>query len=153
MSTTYNTLIMGASYGSLLAIKLLLAGHSVKLVCLPDEAALINRAGQKVRLPAKDRDGLVEIDSTQLPGALSAAAPASALGLAKCHSQIAAVHVHEENVSVESPRSRQVFVGQPSRCCRLRQDLDRFPSALRGPEHRDVQRIPVDAWTRLDRLQ
>ena len=75
MSTTYNTLIMGASYGSLLAIKLLLAGHTVKLVCLPDEAALINKEGQKVRMPTREREGLVEIDSRQLPGTLSAATP------------------------------------------------------------------------------
>ena len=75
MPTKYNTLILGASYGSLLAIKLLLAGHSVKLVCLPDEAALINAEGQKVRMPAKGRDGLVEIDSRQLSGSLSAATP------------------------------------------------------------------------------
>ncbi len=47
MATTYNTLILGASYGSLLAIKLLLAGHSTKLVCLPDEADLINKEGQQ----------------------------------------------------------------------------------------------------------
>ena len=32
---TYKILIMGASYGSLLASKLLFGGHSVKLVCLP----------------------------------------------------------------------------------------------------------------------
>ena len=35
---TYNILIMGASYGSLLASKLLFGGHTVKLVCLPAEA-------------------------------------------------------------------------------------------------------------------
>ncbi len=75
MATTYNTLILGASYGSLLAIKLLLAGHSTKLVCLPDEAELINTEGQRVRMPAKERDGLVEIDSRTLPGTLSAATP------------------------------------------------------------------------------
>ncbi len=75
METTYNTLILGASYGSLLAIKLLLAGHSTRLVCLPDEADLINAEGQRVRMPAKQRDGLVEIDSRTLPGALSAATP------------------------------------------------------------------------------
>jgi hypothetical protein len=74
MSTT-NTLIMGASYGSLLAIKMLLAGHDVKLVCLPDEAALINDEGQKVRMTAKERESLVEIDSRKLPGKLSAATP------------------------------------------------------------------------------
>ena len=36
----YNILIMGASYGSLLASKILFGGHSVKLVCLPAEAAI-----------------------------------------------------------------------------------------------------------------
>ncbi len=71
----YNTLIMGASYGSLLAIKLLLAGHSTKLICLPDEADLINKEGQLVRMPVRGRDGLIEIHSRDLPGTLSAAGP------------------------------------------------------------------------------
>ncbi len=75
MSNTYKTLILGASYGSLLGIKLLLAGHSVKLVCLPDEAALFNKDGARVRMPARERDGLVEIDSRELSGDLSAAGP------------------------------------------------------------------------------
>jgi hypothetical protein len=75
MSRKYNTLIMGASYGSLLAIKLLLAGHSAKMVCLPAEADLINKDGQRVRIPIRGRDGLVEIDSRTLPGKLSAATP------------------------------------------------------------------------------
>ena len=74
MAQKYNTMIMGASYGSLLAIKLLLAGHNVKLICLPDEADLINREGQLVRMPVRGRDGLVEIHSRDLPGDLSAAA-------------------------------------------------------------------------------
>jgi hypothetical protein len=72
---TYDTLIMGASYGSLLAIKLLLAGHNVKLVCLPDEAALFNKEGARVRMPIKGRDGLVEIDSRKLPGKMAAGGP------------------------------------------------------------------------------
>ena len=71
-----DTMIMGASYGSLLAIKLLLAGHDAKLVCLPDEAALINDEGQLVRMPARGRDGPVEVHSSRLPGNLSAATPA-----------------------------------------------------------------------------
>ncbi len=77
MDIRYNTLIMGASYGSLLAIKLLLAGHRVKLACLPAEAELINSEGIRVRLPVRGRDGLVEIDSRSLPGELSADAPAA----------------------------------------------------------------------------
>ena len=57
MPSTYRILILGASYGSLLATKLLLAGHTVKLVCLPDEADLINREGTRVRMPVKGREG------------------------------------------------------------------------------------------------
>jgi hypothetical protein len=75
MPKVYNVLIMGASYGSLLGIKLALAGHTVKLACLPDEAALINREGARVRMPVRGREGLVEVDSRQLPGVLSADAP------------------------------------------------------------------------------
>jgi hypothetical protein len=77
MSDKYKILIMGASYGSLLGIKLLLAGHTVKLVCLPVEADLINAEGIRVRLPVKGRDGLVEIDSRNAPGSLSAGVPSS----------------------------------------------------------------------------
>jgi len=68
-------LILGASYGSLLASKLLLAGHDVNLVCLPAEAELINAEGIRVRMPVKGRDGLVEVDSRKLPGKLSASGP------------------------------------------------------------------------------
>lgn len=75
MSTSYNIMIMGASYGSLLATKLLLAGHNVKLVCLPEEADLINAEGTRVRMPIRGRDELVEIDSRDAPGKLTAGGP------------------------------------------------------------------------------
>ncbi len=75
MKATYKVLIMGASYGSLLATKLLLAGHTVKLACLPAEADLVNSAGTRVRLPVKGREGLVEVHSWKLPGKLSADVP------------------------------------------------------------------------------
>ncbi len=77
MSKTCKLLSMGASYGSLLATKLLLAGHEVKLACLPHEADLINGEGTRVRLPVKGREGLVEVDSRKLPGKLSADIPAN----------------------------------------------------------------------------
>jgi len=73
----YNILILGASYGSLLATKLLLAGHNAKLVCLPAEADLINTDGTRVRMPVKGREGLVEVHSQKLPGRLSAEGPAT----------------------------------------------------------------------------
>ncbi len=65
-------LILGASYGSLLGVKLALAGHSVTLVCLPAEAKLINEKGAIVRMPVKGREGLVEVSSKALPGEVSA---------------------------------------------------------------------------------
>jgi hypothetical protein len=69
---TYNILIMGASYGSLLASKLLFGGHSIHLVCLPAEADLINAEGFRVRLPVRGRKDPVELDSRKLPGKVSA---------------------------------------------------------------------------------
>jgi hypothetical protein len=71
----YNILIFGASYGSLLATKLLLAGHNTKLVCTPAEVELFNKEGSRVRMPVKGRDGLVEVDSRKLAGKLSAEVP------------------------------------------------------------------------------
>ena len=75
---TYKILILGASYGSLLATKLLLTGHTVKMICLPAEAELFNKEGAIVRMPIRGREGLVEINSLKLPGKLSAGGPDSA---------------------------------------------------------------------------
>ncbi len=75
MKPIYNVLILGASYGSLFSTKLLLAGHSVTLVCTPPTAELINREGTLVRFPIRGRDTLVEIYSNTLVGQLSASAP------------------------------------------------------------------------------
>ncbi len=78
MKSTFNVLIFGASYGSLLATKLLLGGHNTKLVCTPAEADLFNQEGAIVRMPVKGREGLVEIHSHKLQGKLSACTPAEA---------------------------------------------------------------------------
>ena len=75
MANPCNVLILGASYGSLLGAKLALAGHNVKLVCLPAEAELINREGARVRIPLKGRAAPVELDTRRLPGKLSADGP------------------------------------------------------------------------------
>src|SRR5512140_1593443 len=72
MPATYKILIMGASYGSLLASKIMFGGHSVHLICLPAEADLISAEGFRVRLPVKGRKDQVEIDSRKLPGKVSA---------------------------------------------------------------------------------
>jgi hypothetical protein len=69
---TYNILILGAAYGSLLASKLLFGGHKIHHVCLPAEADLINAEGFRVRIPVKGRKDPVELDSRKLPGKITA---------------------------------------------------------------------------------
>src|ERR1700749_634017 len=69
---TYKILLLGASYGALLASKLLFGGHSIHLVCLPAEADLINPEGFKVRLPVRGRADPVLLESCKLPGKVTA---------------------------------------------------------------------------------
>ena len=70
--TSYKILLLGASYGSLLASKLLFGGHSIHLVCLPAEADLINAEGFKVKLPVRGRSEPVLLESRKLPGKVTA---------------------------------------------------------------------------------
>src|SRR6202451_3236589 len=70
---TYNILLMGASYGSLLASKLLFGGHSIHLVCLPAEADLINAEGFTVQLPIRGRKDPVLLEPRTLHGKVTAA--------------------------------------------------------------------------------
>src|SRR5260221_11072848 len=77
MPATYKILIMGASYGSLLASKILFGGHSVHLICLPAEADLINAEGFRVRMPIRGRKDPVLLESRKLPGKGTAGGPTS----------------------------------------------------------------------------
>src|SRR5689334_7837182 len=70
-----NILILGASYGSLLGTKLLMAGHNVTLVCRKKTAELINREGTEVRIKLRDEPAHRSIFSRDLPGKLDAASP------------------------------------------------------------------------------
>ncbi|MEM9044927.1 MAG: 2-dehydropantoate 2-reductase N-terminal domain-containing protein [Pseudomonadota bacterium] len=70
-----NILILGASYGSLLGTKLLMAGHNVTLVCRRKTADLINRDGTEVRIKLRDEAMHRAIFSRDLPGAVDAATP------------------------------------------------------------------------------
>jgi hypothetical protein len=70
-----SVLILGASYGSLPATKLAMAGHHVRLVCSQGTADLINREGTIVRFPIKGRAGAVHVRSRDLSGVLDATTP------------------------------------------------------------------------------
>jgi hypothetical protein len=71
-------LILGASYGSLLSTKLLMAGHDVTLICRSRSAALINEEGTEVRIKLRDEESHRAIRSADLPGRLNAVTPAEA---------------------------------------------------------------------------
>ena len=68
-------LILGASYGSLLGTKLLMAGHDVTLVCRQATADLINAEGTEVRIKLRDEDNHRAFRSGDLPGKLDARTP------------------------------------------------------------------------------
>ena len=68
-------LILGASYGSLLSTKLLMAGHDVTLVCRDVTANLINTEGTIVRLKLKDENEPRLIRSADLVGSVDAVTP------------------------------------------------------------------------------
>ena len=99
---TYNILIMGASYGSLLASKLLFGGHTIKLVCLPGGGRSHQCEGFRVRLPVRGRKEPVVLDSRKLPGKVSAGGTAGVdpkdydlVGLAMQEPQYRSPGVHE----------------------------------------------------------
>jgi hypothetical protein len=71
-----NVLILGASYGSLLSTKLLMAGHNVTLVCRKKTAELINREGTELRIKLRDEPAHRTIFSRDLPGKVDATTPA-----------------------------------------------------------------------------
>ncbi len=75
MSKSFNTLILGASYGSLLGCKMALAGHQATLVCTAPTAELINESGTIVRFPVRGLDEPVIVKSAGLPGKIDAATP------------------------------------------------------------------------------
>jgi hypothetical protein len=107
----YDILILGASYGSLLASKMMFAGHNVTLVCLPAEADLINSEGFRVRMPVRGRKEQIEIDSRKLPGKVTAGGPAAfnpadfdLIGLAMQEPQYGSAGVRELLDSVAKSR-------------------------------------------------
>lgn len=71
----HRILVLGASYGSLLAIKGVMAGHDVTVVCRTATAELINRDGCIVRMRLKGEAEDRVIRSKEQPGHLDACRP------------------------------------------------------------------------------
>ena len=74
-------LILGASYGSLLSTKLLMAGHNVDLVCRPPTASLINKSGTFVEIRLKGETKHTVFSSTNLQGKVRGITPDEVIDL------------------------------------------------------------------------
>ncbi|MGH8686664.1 MAG: hypothetical protein ACREVQ_03055 [Burkholderiales bacterium] len=130
MANPCNVLILGASYGSLLAAKLLMAGHSARLVCLPAEAELFNRDGARVRLPVKGRDKLVEVDSRRLPGRLSASGPS---GVVPGEYDLVALAMQEPQFRQADVRNLLGAIARAKRPCMSIMNMPPLPYLARVP--------------------
>ncbi len=75
VTTPLRILVLGASYGVILGMRIAAAGHRVTFVCREQEAALINAKKLFLRIPAKDRTLPVEISASQCPVAPDACVP------------------------------------------------------------------------------
>lgn len=71
----HRILVLGASYGSLLAMKAAMAGHHATLVCRRATADLINREGSIVRMRLKGEATDRVIRSADHPGKIDACRP------------------------------------------------------------------------------
>ena len=130
MSQTYRVLVLGASYGSLLAVKLLAAGHAVRLVCLPAEVAAFNQDGARVRMPVRGRDDLFEIDSRTLPGALSASGPAD---VDPAGDDLVVLAMQEPQYRQPAVRDLLARVGRAGRPCMSIMNMPPLPYLARLP--------------------
>lgn len=120
---TYRILILGASYGSLLAAKLLFAGHSVHLICSPPTAVLINQVGIRVLMPLKTGRA-VEIDSQTLPGRLTASDPG---GARPEDFDLVVLAMQEPQYSAPGVRDLVEAVAQTSRPCMSLMNMPPLP--------------------------
>ena len=107
-------LILGASYGSLLSSKLLMAGHDVTLICRSASAALINSEGTQVRIKLRDEDVHRAIRSADLPGSLNAVTPEQARP--EDYDMIA-LAMQEPQYSVPSVRGLMARIAASSKPC------------------------------------
>ena len=130
MTAPCRVLVLGASYGSLLATKLLLAGHDVTVVCLPAEADLIEREGTRVRIPVRGREEPVVVDSAALPGRLRAAAPSA---VDPRRFDLVALAMQEPQYGAAEVRALLAAIGAARRPCLSIMNMPPLPFLARIP--------------------
>ena len=144
-------LILGASYGSLLSTKLLMAGHDVTLICRSASAALINSEGTQVRIKLRDEDVHRAIRSADLPGSLNAVTPEQARP--EDYDMIA-LAMQEPQYSVPSVRGLMARIAASGKPCLSIMNMPPLPYLKRIP---DIAAVDIEAcyteaavWSRFD---
>ncbi|MBV9346511.1 MAG: hypothetical protein JOZ70_15180 [Pseudolabrys sp.] len=147
----YNILLMGASYGSLLASKLLFGGHSIHLVCLPAEAELINAEGFKVKLPVRGRAEPVLLESRKLPGKVTAG---GAQGVDPSKYDLVGLCMQEPQYRSDGVRQLLDAVGKARVPCMSIMNMPPLPYVKRIPglDHKALEPAYTDprVWDSID---
>src|SRR6476661_3765858 len=125
-----NILILGASYGSLLATKLLMAGHNVTLVCRKQTAELINRDGTEVRIKLRDEAAHRPIFSRDLPGVLDAIEPA---GVDPYRYDLVALAMQEPQYAAPAMRLLMIKIAEARLPCLSIMNMPPLPYLKRIP--------------------
>jgi hypothetical protein len=128
-------LILGASYGSLLSTKLLMAGHDATLVCRDATAALINSEGTLVRIKLRDEDAPREIRSGDLPGRVDAVTPEDALPEAY---DFVGLAMQEPQYSAPAVKALMAQVAESGVPCLSIMNMPPLPYLRRIPELADA---------------
>ncbi len=148
---TYNILLMGASYGSLLASKLLFGGHAIHLVCLPAEADLINAEGFRVTLPVRGRKEPVLLESRKLPGKVTAG---PATGVDPSQYDLVGLCMQEPQYRSDGVRQLLDAVGKSRVPCMSIMNMPPLPYIKRIPglDHAALEPAYTDArvWDSVD---
>ncbi|MFT5895663.1 MAG: ketopantoate reductase [bacterium] len=146
-----NILMLGASYGSLFATKLALAGHSTTMVCLPAEEELINSHGTLVRLPVRGRAEPIELSSQELTGRITACSAESADPTAF---DLIVLAMQEPQYSVGAVKELMERIATSNLPCVSIMNMPPLPFLARLPGIRiaDVESAYTDpeVWSRFD---
>ena len=147
-----NILILGASYGSLLGTKLLMAGHNVTLVCRQNTAELINRDGTEVRIKLRDEATHRPIFSRGQPGFLDAVEPA---GVDPSRYDLVGLAMQEPQYAAPAMRLLMIEVAEARVSCLSIMNMPPLPYLKRIPAlaEMELEKAYTNAavWDRFDR--
>jgi hypothetical protein len=146
-----NILILGASYGSLLSTKLLMAGHNVTLVCRQKTAALINRDGTEVRIKLRDEATHRSIFSRDLPGTVDAMPPED---VDPARYDLVCLAMQEPQYANHTIRVLLIKIGEAKLPCLSIMNMPPLPYLKRIPALADMDLeeayTNAQVWDRLD---